>query len=135
MIMESFMGKYRQHRVSDAARQEICDILRDVKDPRVSGAFLTVTSVEVTPDLKYAKVYYSTLSDNATAEEEKELAAGLRSAAGFIRSQLAQRLNLRITPELSFYKDDSLRRGVDISAKIGALVFHDTEDGDSKEEP
>ena len=128
------MGKYRQQRVSDAARQEICDILRDVKYPRISSSFITITSVEVTPDFKYAKVYYSTLSDNATPEEKKELAAGLRSAAGFIRSQLAQRLNLRITPELSFILDDSLRRGVDIAAKINALEFHDTEQNTETEE-
>ncbi|MCI8610549.1 MAG: 30S ribosome-binding factor RbfA [Clostridiales bacterium] len=128
------MGKYRQHRVGDAARQEICDILRDVKDPRVSSAFITVTSVDVTPDFKYAKVFYSTLSDNATAEEKKELAAGLRSAAGFIRSQLAQRLNLRITPELSFILDDSLRRGVDIAAKINNLEFNDIDTEDTEED-
>ena len=65
------MGKYRQQRVGDAARQEICDILRDVKDPRISSSFITITSVEVTPDFKYAKVYYSTLSDNATPDEKK----------------------------------------------------------------
>ena len=128
------MGKYRQHRVSDAARQEICDILRDVKDPRVSGAFITVTTVEVTPDFKYAKVFYSTLSDDASAEEKKELAAGLRGAAGFIRSQLAQRLNLRITPELTFILDDSLRRGVDIAAKINNLEFHDNDDNPTSHE-
>lgn len=127
------MGKYRQHRVSDAARQEICDILRDVKDPRVSGTFITITSVEVTPDFKYAKIFYSTLSDHAAPEEAKELAAGLRSASGFIRSQLAQRLNLRITPELTFIPDDSLRRGVDIAAKINHLTFHDTDEPKSEE--
>jgi len=121
------MGKYRQHRVGDAARQEICDILRDVKDPRVSGAFITVTSVEVTPDFKYAKVFYSTLSDNATPEEMKELAQGLRSASGFIRSQLAQRLNL------PFILDDSLRRGVDIAAKINNLTFTDPEETESED--
>ena len=129
------MGKYRQHRVGDAARQEICDILRDVKDPRVSGAFITITSVEVTPDFKYAKVFYSTLSDDASAEEKKALATGLRSASGFIRSQLAQRLNLRITPELTFILDDSLRRGVDIAAKINHLEFHDTDDATFNEDP
>lgn len=124
------MGKYRQHRVGDAARQEICEILRDVKDPRVSGAFITVTSVEVTPDFKYAKVFYSTLTDNATPEEEKELRLGLRSASGYIRSQLAQRLNLRITPELTFVKDESLKRGVEIGAMIDQLEFHDEETDD-----
>ena len=128
------MGKYRQHRVGDAARQEICEILRDVKDPRVSGAFITVTAVEVTPDLKYAKVFYSTLSDNATPEEEKELRQGLRSAAGYVRSQLAQRLNLRITPELTFIKDESLKRGVDIAAKINDLEFHDDPEETEEEE-
>ena len=127
------MGKYRQHRVGDAARQEICEILRDVKDPRVSGAFITVTAVEVTPDFKYAKVFYSTLTDNATPEEEKELRLGLRSASGYIRSQLAQRLNLRITPELTFVKDESLKRGVEIAAKINQLEFHDEETADGTE--
>ena len=73
------------------------------------------------------------MSDHATPEEKKELSAGLRSAASFIRSQLAQRLNLRITPELTFILDDSLRRGVDIAAKINNLEFHDIEEMEEEE--
>ena len=55
------MAKYRQGRINDEFQKEVAMILRDVKDPRVSGAFISITAAEVTPDLKFAKVYYSSL--------------------------------------------------------------------------
>ncbi len=114
------MAKYRQGRINDEMQKEVSAALRNVKDPRVSNAFITVTAVQVTPDLKYAKVYYSFLQGDA-----KAVATGLKAAAGFIRHHLATTLNLRITPELSFYKDESVAYGAHIAKLIEGLTFTD----------
>ena len=112
-------------------------ILRDVKDPRVSEALITVTGADVTADLKYAKIYYSIYGSD---EDEKEVKHGLKSAAPFIRSQLAKRLNLRITPELSFIRDDSVKHGAEIAAILNKLDIKpdeplaDTESSDESTE-
>ena len=115
------MANYRRGRINDEVQRELASILRDVKDPRVSGAFVSVTAVDVTPDLKYAKIYYS-----AIMGDKKELAKGLKAATGYIRSQIAQRLNLRITPELTFILDDSVAHGAHISKLLNSITF--TED-------
>ncbi len=93
-------------------------ILREIKDPRVSDAFISVTAVEVTPDLKFAKVYYSAMQG-----DKKEVAKGLKSSAGYIRRQLAQRLNLRMTPELTFLEDHSIAHGAHISKLLNSIEF------------
>lgn len=115
------MANYRRGRINDEVQKELASILRDVKDPRVSGAFVSVTAVDVTPDLKFAKIYYSALMG-----DKKELAKGLKAATGYIRSQIAQRLNLRITPELTFVLDDSVAHGAHISKLLNSITF--TED-------
>ena len=122
------MAKYRRDRVNDAVALEMVNILRNVKDPRVSGAFISVTGADVTPDFKYAKIYYSVLGMDGDKEAEKELAKGLKSAQGFMRSQLAKSLNLRVTPELTFVPDISMKRGVEIAAMINNLEFTEYEE-------
>ena len=108
------MAKYRKSRV-DAAFAEACSvILRDIKDPRVSGVMLSVLSADVSPDFKSARVYYSVYGEC----DDKELSKGLRSAVPFVRSRIAQELNLRITPEIVFLRDDGIRRGARISALL-----------------
>lgn len=114
------MPKYRKGRINDSVMQEVSLILRDVKDPRVSDTMLTVTGAEVSADLKYAKIYYSSFTG-----EDKETARGLKSAAGFIRSQLAERLNLRVTPELTFIYDHSVQHGAHIAQLLNEI--HATE--------
>jgi len=114
------MAKHRIGRINDEMQKEIAMILREVKDPRLSSAFISVTAVDATPDLKYAKVFYSSLS-----KEKKEVAAGLRSSAGFIRRQLAQRMNLRMTPELSFIEDHSIEHGAHIAKLLEGIEFSD----------
>ena len=121
------MANYRRGRINDEVQRELASILRDVKDPRVSGAFVSVTAVDVTPDLKFAKIYYSSLMG-----DKKELAKGLRAASGFIRSQIAQRLNLRITPELTCILDDSVAHGAHISKLLNSITF--SEDFEENEE-
>ena len=119
------MAKYRQGKINDAVMQAMSEAIREIKDPRVSSAMVTITAAEVTPDLKFAKVYYSSLS-----KEKKEIAMGLRSSAGFIRRQLAQRMNLRMTPELSFVPDHSIEHGAHIAKLLEGIELSDdkTED-------
>jgi len=114
------MAKHRIGRINDEMQKEIANILREVKDPRVKDAFISVTAVDATPDLKYAKVYYSALG-----KEKKEIANGLRSSAGYIRRQLAQSMNLRMTPELSFIEDHSIEHGAHISKLLEGIEFSD----------
>ena len=121
------MAKYRQGRINDEFQKEIAMILRDVKDPRVSGAFISVTGAEVTPDLKYAKVYYSALM-----VDKKEVKRGLASSAGFIRGQIAKRMNLRITPEITFIEDGSIEYGARISKILEGITI--TEPDEENEE-
>ena len=112
------MANYRRGRINDEVQKELAMILREVKDPRVSDAFISVTAVEVTPDLKFAKVYYSAMQG-----DKKEVAKGLKSSAGYIRRQLAQRLNLRMTPELTFCEDHSIAHGAHISKLLNGSEF------------
>ena len=110
------MANYRRGRINDEMVKEVAAVLREVKDPRVSGAFVSVTGAEVTPDLKYAKIYYSALSG-----DEKEIERGLRAATAFIRGALARRMNLRITPELTFIRDTSIAYGAHISSLLNKI--------------
>lgn len=124
------MAKYRQGRINDEFQKEVAMILRDVKDPRVSGAFISVTGAEVTPDLKYAKVYYSALMG-----DKKEVKRGLASSAGFIRGQIAKRMNLRITPEITFIEDGSIEYGARISKILEGMTISepDEENGENND--
>jgi ribosome-binding factor A len=117
------MAKYRQGRINDEFQKEIAMILRDVKDPRVSGAFISVTGATVTPDLRNAKVYYSSLTG-----DKKEMKKGLQAANGFIRSQIARRMNLRITPEIVFVEDGSIEYGAKISKILEGITITDPDE-------
>ena len=123
------MPKYRQGRINDELQKEIAMILRDVKDPRVSGAFISVTGAEVTPDLKYAKVYYSALTG-----DKKEIKKGLLAANGFIRGQVARRMNLRITPEIAFFEDNSIEYGAKISKILEGITITEPDGEDESGE-
>ena len=93
----------RATRVADQIRMEVAEILaRKIKDPRVQ--FVTVTDVKMTADLKIARVYVTTLDQE---HFEQQTAPGLKSAVGFIRTEVGRRLNLRYTPEIVFYQDTS----------------------------
>ena len=118
------MAKYRRNRINDSVAEEAAQIIRDVKDPRVSCAMITITGADVTADLKYAKLFYSVFA--ADEGEKKEIAKGLKSAASFMRSQLAQRLNLRITPELNFVEDKGVAHGAKIAELLKSISDHDT---------
>ena len=110
------MARYRQDRVNDAVKEEMAQILRDVKDPRIAGAFVSITAAEVTKDLKFAKIFFSVLDS-----DPKEVGKALKNASGFFRSELARRINLRITPELMFEHDSSAEYGANISSILKTL--------------
>lgn len=109
-------SSYKKSRVNEEISRELSEILRTVKDPRVSGAFISIVSVDTTPDLKYCKVRFSVYGGDLS-----ETAKGMKSAAGYIRHELAQRLDLRVTPELTFIPDSSIEQGAHISAIIESL--------------
>ena len=123
------MAKYRRGRINDEMCKELANAIRLVKDPRVSDAFVSITGAEVSPDLKYAKIFYSALRGDPT-----ETAQGLRSSAGFLRREIAQRMNLRITPELTFCYDESITYGAHISKLLGQAM-PETAKEDSEEDP
>ena len=101
-------------RINGEVQRELSNIIRELKDPRV-GIMTSVTAVEVTPDLKYCKAYISVLGDDET---KAETLAGLKSAAGFIRRELARTVNLRNTPEIKFIMDESIEYGMRMSKLI-----------------
>ena len=123
------MAKYRQNRINDEMQKELMSILRRVKDPRVQDAFISVTAVDCTADLKYAKIYYSALRG-----EPKEVAKGLKTASGFIRRELAHSLNLRITPELTFLQDSSITYGAHIASILNNLEISEPDEEEADEE-
>ena len=100
--------RIRPERVAHMMRREIADILENkLRDPRL-GSMVSITDVEVTQDLSFARVYVSTLHGGA---ERERLLEALQSAAGFVRHELRPRLGLREVPEVRFVFDDSIERG------------------------
>jgi ribosome-binding factor A len=111
----------RTHRVAEQLQHELADLLRtQVKDPRVG--MVTVTAVDVSADMAHAKVYFTTLSGIA---HSKDAVAALARTAGFLRSQLSQRLALFTVPQLHFVYDDSIESGMRLSKLIDEAVADD----------
>lgn len=107
----------RLNRVNEELKKEISQIISyELKNPDAVG-MMTVTRVKITPDFKYAKVYVSVLN----AKNADKTIEALQKSSGFIRSQIAKRVNLRITPELVFEKDDSLEYGARIDSILKDL--------------
>jgi ribosome-binding factor A len=113
------MGLYRIPRLNDQLRDEISQLIMrsEIKDPRVS-TFLTVNRVEVTSDLRYAKVFVSSFLADARVEKGVE---GLNNAAGFIQTAIAKKLRIRQFPRLSFYVDSAMKEGFEMVQKLNAL--------------
>jgi ribosome-binding factor A len=112
------MAQYRINRISEEIRKEISAIIRnEVKDPRIAE-LSSVVKVEVTGDLRYAKIYVSVLGDK---DARKNTFEGLKKAAGFIRRELGKRLDIRYIPELDFVSDHSIEYSVEISKKLNEL--------------
>lgn len=114
-------------RINMEVQRELSQIIRsEIKDPRIHP-LTSVVAVEVTPDLKYCKAYISVLGDE---EAGKATIEGLRSAASFVRRELAHRVNLRNTPEIKFILDQSIEYGVNMSKLIDEVTkdLHDDEE-------
>ena len=103
------MASNRIGRINEEIQRELSSLIPNVKDPRVSG-LISVTAVNTTPDLRYAKVYISVLNKSDCTQVLK----GLKSASGYLRRELGHALQLRYTPELTFMQDDSIDQGAHI---------------------
>lgn len=103
------MANNRIGRINEEIQRELASLIPNVKDPRVSG-LISVTAVDTTPDLRYAKVFISVLDKGDCTQVLK----GLKSAAGYLRRELGLVLQLRYTPELTFVLDDSIDKGAHI---------------------
>ena len=103
------MASNRIGRINEEIQRELASLIPTVKDPRVTG-MISVTAVDTTPDLKYAKVYVSVLDKSDSTQVLK----GLKSASGWLRRELGRSLQLRATPELTFVRDDSIDKGAHI---------------------
>jgi len=103
------MANNRIGRINEEIQRELSTLIRSVKDPRVTG-MISVTAVDTTPDLKFAKIYISVLDKSDCTQVLK----GLKSASGWLRRELGHSLNLRYTPELTFVRDDSIDQGAHI---------------------
>ena len=111
----------RSRRIAEQVQRELSDIVRlELKDPRVG--MITLTDCEVTRDNAHARVYFTLLDGESRAEEARE---GLQHAAGYLRSQLARRLNIRVVPQLHFEYDASVERGARLSQLIDTAVAED----------
>ena len=115
----------RTERVNQLLREEISELLRQAKDPRLDS-FVTVTEVVISPDLRQAKVFVSILGDE---KEQERVLAGLAAASGFLRRQLAPRLTMRFVPELAFLRDDSIERGSHLLQLIDQIESQSNQGG------
>ena len=120
------MASNRINRINEEIQKAVADMLRELKDPRVSGTMISITRVETTPDLRFAKIYVSFLEE----DKAKDALKGLKSAAGYLRRELGRVLNLRYTPELQWSLDDSITYGAKMLALINSL---DTGSSDEEE--
>ena len=120
-------GDTRNRKIADAIQRELSELIRlEMRDPRVS--MVTVTDVEVSKDASHAKVFFTTFGSDAQILACQH---GLQSAAGFLRSQLAQRLPIRTVPQLHFDIDTSIERGARLSKLINDAVEEDGKHGAS----
>ena len=119
------MASNRIGRINDEIQKELSALLRNLKDPRVQDTMISITHVETTPDLRYAKIYVSFLQE----ERAQDALKGLKSAGGYLRRELGQSLQLRYTPELVWEQDDSITYGAKMLKLIGSLEVNHDDDG------
>lgn len=120
------MAGYRNDRISEDIKRELCDIFRDLKDPRIKDKMLSIVHLEVSNDLSFAKVSVSAIEGPETTAEAVK---GLSAAAGYIRRELGSRLSVRKVPSLKFIASDSIAYGAKISKKLNELI-KDKKDND-----
>ena len=111
------MASNRIGRINEEIQKELANLIRNLKDPRVQDTMISITHVETTPDLRYAKVYVSFLQEERATDAMK----GLKSAGGYLRRELGRALQLRYTPELTWALDDSITYGAKMLKLINSL--------------
>ena len=119
------MASNRIGRINEEIQKELSALIRNLKDPRVQDTMISITHVETTPDLRYAKIYVSFLQEDRGEDALK----GLKSAGGYLRRELGRALQLRYTPELVWALDDSITYGAKMMKLINSLEVN--RDGDS----
>jgi ribosome-binding factor A len=120
------MASNRINRINEEIQKELSSLIRTLKDPRIQNTMISITRVETTPDLRYTKVYVSFLQEDKAEGAMK----GLQSAAGFLRRELGNALNLRYTPQIMWALDDSITYGAKMLALINSLEVSKNEDTD-----
>ena len=120
------MASNRINRINEEIQKELSSLLRTVKDPRVQDTMISITRVETTPDLRYTKVYVSFLQE----DRAKDALAGLKSAAGYLRRQMGQALQLRYAPQIVWEQDESIVYGAKMLKLINSLEVSHDEDTD-----
>lgn len=125
------MAGFRMGRTTEDVRRELTAILREMKDPRVSDAMISIVRVEVTNDLSYCSVYISSMYG---MEKSKEAAKALKNAAGYIRKELGHRLKLRHVPAPLFYATDSIEYSANINKLLLDLDIPEEEENDETDE-
>ena len=118
------MSQLRIGRINEEIQKELSHLIRTLKDPRVQDAMISITAVETTGDLRYAKVFVSVLQK----DRSRDVLKGLKSAGGFLRREIGRTLQLRYTPELVFELDDSITKGADMFALLKSLHIEDDAD-------
>ena len=125
------MNKKRINRISEEVKKVVSQLLANgLKDPRIN-TMTSVTNVEVTSDLSFAKIYVSILGDDA---EKKETIEGLNSAKGYIRKEISSNISLRHSPEPVFYLDESIEQAIYMSQLIDSVSKKDKEIKDNSDE-
>ena len=111
------MVSNKLQRINEDIQRVLASLLRDIKDPRVKQGMISVTGVDTTSDLRFARVFLSVYG----LESEKEFKKGLKSASGYLRGELGRQLSLRYTPELTFELDKSIEHGAKINTILSGL--------------
>ena len=115
------MASNRIGRINEEIQKSLAEQIRELKDPRVQNTMISITRVEATPDLRWAKVYVSFLQEDRANDALK----GLKSASGYLRRELGRALQLRYTPELQFIADDSIQYGAHILEVLRKVEVED----------
>jgi len=124
------MASNRIGRINEEIQKELSSAIRNLKDPRVQDTMISITRVETTPDLRWAKVYVSFLDESRA----KDAIKGLKSAGGYLRRELGSALKLRYTPELNWELDDSITYGAKMLKLINSLDTGAADDEETVEE-
>ena len=125
------MPSNRIGRINEEIQRELSELLREVKDPRLQKTMVSVTRVDTTSDLRYAKVYFSVYDKMLS----KEVLKGLKAAGGWLRHELAERLSLRHTPELVWTEDHSITYGARILDILATLDIPKDAEGAAENAP